>query len=83
MRVRKFRFSALFIFDLLIIFLSYWHRNEHVIKNMFSFFLEASSANNNESKYGIERFKLCPYYPAPSVEGEKEVKEFNFHCGRE
>lgn len=50
---------------------------------MFSFFLEASSANNNESKYGIEGFKLCPYYPAPSVEGEKEVKEFNFHCGRE
>ena len=50
---------------------------------MFSFFLEASSANNNESKYGIEGFKLCPYYPAPSVEGEKEVKEFNFHCDRE
>ena len=53
------------------------------MKNMFSFSLEASTANNKESKYGIEGFKLCQYYPAPSVEREKEVKEFNFHCGRE
>lgn len=50
---------------------------------MFSFSLEASTANNKESKYGIEGFKLCQYYPAPSVERAKEVKEFNFHCGRE
>lgn len=50
---------------------------------MFSLFLEASTANNNESKYSIEGLNLGQYYPAPWVEREKKVKEFNFHCGGE